>query len=106
MGGFNCPKIKIRLEAEISQGDLVVIANRLIVPDIVNGILASDLASVPIRNEMEVIIEILGIECIDVRTSPCQRSEIGSFMALRSKHSILSWWVRLPSDCYRVKAGR
>ena len=66
MGALVCPDIDIRLEAEISRGDLAVLEGRLIVPDTVNGVLASDLASVPVRNESQKNIEIMGIECVDV----------------------------------------
>ena len=66
MGALVCPDIDIRLEAEIGRGDLAVLEERLIVSDTVNGVLASDLASVPVRNESQKNIEIMGIECVDV----------------------------------------
>ena len=66
MGGLVCPEIDIKLEAEISRCNLAVLEERLLVPDIVNGILASELASVPVRNESQENIKITGVECVDV----------------------------------------
>lgn len=66
MGGLVYPEIDIRLEAEISRANLAVLEEKLIAPDRVNGMLASDLASVPVRNESQEIIRIMGIECVDV----------------------------------------
>ncbi|KAL8791360.1 MAG: hypothetical protein Q9195_005898 [Heterodermia aff. obscurata] len=65
MGGLVYPDIDIRLEAAISRGSLAVLEEKLIVPDIVNGILASHLASIPVRNESQTNINIMGIECVD-----------------------------------------
>lgn len=70
MGGLGCPEIYIRLEAEISRGSLIILQDNPIVPDVVDGVLASDLASVTVRNETDKIADIEGIECIDVRINP------------------------------------
>ena len=67
MGGLGCPEIYIRLEAEISKGSLIIVQDNPIVPDVVDGVLASDLASVTVRNETDKIADIEGVECIDVR---------------------------------------
>ena len=66
MGAQVCADIDIRLEAEISRDSLAVLEGSIIVPDTVNGMLASDLASVPVRNESQKDIKIIGIECVDV----------------------------------------
>ena len=69
MGGLGSPEIYIRLEAEISKGSLIIVQDSHIVPDVVDGVLASDLASVTVRNETDKIVDIDGIDCIDVRIS-------------------------------------
>lgn len=78
MGGLLCPEIDIRLEAEISPGNLAVLEERLIVPDTVNGMLASDLASVPVRNDSQRNVRIIGIECLDVCIFLIQESDMSS----------------------------
>ena len=67
MGAVVCPDIDIRLEAEVSCCNLAIHEEGLIVPDRVNGMLASNLGSVPVRNESPKHIKIMGIECVDVR---------------------------------------
>lgn len=78
MGGLLCPEIGIRLEAEISPGNLAVLEERLIVPDTVNGMLASDLASVPVRNDSQRNVRIMGIECVNVCIFLIQESDMSS----------------------------
>ena len=66
MGGLGCPKLAIRLEAQLSNGGLTVEEQGLVAPDMVNNRLASDLASVTVRNGTEDWICVLGIESVEV----------------------------------------
>ena len=61
MGGIGEPKITIRLKAEITNPGLAVIASQLLVPDVVNGLLAGSFASVPVRNDGHDVIDIVGV---------------------------------------------
>ena len=65
MGGIGKPIIKIRLEAQKSGGGLSF-ASKPVVPDIVDGRLASKLASVSVRNEERLWIDVWGIQSVDV----------------------------------------
>lgn len=65
MGGIGKPIIEIRLEAQKSGGGLSF-AGKPVVPDIVDGRLASKLASVSVRNEERLWIDVWGIESGDV----------------------------------------
>lgn len=67
MGGVGEPKISISLEAQISTLCLAVMGEKLLVPDMVGGKLASSLASVPVRNDSKEWIEIGCITSMDVR---------------------------------------
>ena len=69
MGGVGEPQITIMLEAEISTRSLAVMDDKLLVPDMVGGRLASTLGSVPVCNESEDWINIYFIQSYDV--SPC-----------------------------------
>lgn len=61
MGGIGEPKVSIEMRAEGTKGGLAIIAHQLLVSDVVNGRLASPFASVPVRNESENLVEILGV---------------------------------------------
>ena len=67
-GGFGCPKIDVVLQALLSGDDLGIDEDRIILPDVVDNALASDLASLVVRNESKQWIHVLGIESMDVRT--------------------------------------
>ena len=67
MGGFVEPTIPIRLSVEGTEGGLVAASHRLLVPDIVDGRLASPFASVPLRNESEDTIELSDVKSSTVR---------------------------------------
>ena len=67
MGGIGGPRISIKLEAEISDGTLVIAEQKLLVSDMVNGTLANPFASVPVRNEGQDWVDILTIESLTVR---------------------------------------
>jgi len=66
MGGVGEPNISISLEAQISTRRLTVICEQLLVPDMIGSKLASDLASVPVRNDSKDWIEIKCIISMDV----------------------------------------
>ena len=68
MGGMGEPLIEVKLKAVLSIGDLAIVEEKLIAPDVINGKLAGRLASVPVRNEYHGWINIVGIETLDVRT--------------------------------------
>ena len=61
MGGVGEPKISIKLKAEGSGGSLALIPSKAILPDIINGVLASPFASIPVRNEGQNAVKILEI---------------------------------------------
>ena len=68
MGGVGKPEIVVGLEAQISALHLAIRVEKLLVPDMVGGRLASDLASIPVSNEGQEWIEIWNIMPTDVRT--------------------------------------
>lgn len=61
MGGIEEPETLIKLKAESSNGRLVLVGQKIIIPDLVNGFLASPFALVPVRNEGRNAIDILDI---------------------------------------------
>lgn len=61
MGGIGEPKTSITLKAETSNGSLVLIRQKALIPDVVNGVFATPFASVPVRNEGRKAIDILDI---------------------------------------------
>ncbi|MCJ1399159.1 hypothetical protein MMC11_002361 [Xylographa trunciseda] len=63
MGGMTPPLIHSKIKAEFSTEQLVVLSDKIILPEMVDGVLASHLGSVPIRNDGDDWIEILGLEC-------------------------------------------
>ena len=69
MGGVGEPEVSIKLMAECSHGGLAVLAQKLLISDVVSGALASPFASVPVRNEGTEWIEILDITTKDVSTA-------------------------------------
>ena len=73
MGGVGKPEIVVQLEAQISALHLAIKVEKLLVPDMVRGRLASDLASVPVSNEGEEWIEIWDIMSTGVRTHHVHR---------------------------------
>lgn len=93
MGGTGEPNIQVRIEAHVSQGGLTVVEDKLLFPDIVDGKLASILASVPIRNEGSRWIHVLSIESVDVRMFAAQ--EAGRLL-------ILTWRTFSLFHCSRM----
>ena len=67
MGGVGDPNIQARVEVQVASGGLNVVEDKYIFPDIVDGKLPSNLASVPVRNHGSNPIHILGLESVDVR---------------------------------------
>lgn len=65
MGGVGEPKLCVRMEAQKAHGGLVVVGD-LLLPDMVDGKLASHVASVTIRNEENEWIELWDIQTVDV----------------------------------------
>ena len=74
MGGVGKPEIVARFEAQISAFPLAITIEKLLVPDMVGGFLASNRASVPVRNEGQEWIEIWDILSTDVCIRHTQRS--------------------------------
>ena len=66
MGGFGIPSAEIKLKAQVSDGGLAILEEKLLLPEIVNSRLASSLASVPLRNEAQEWIDVLSIDSSDV----------------------------------------
>lgn len=66
MGGVGDPSIHIKLEAQKSDGGLTS-TGELTLPDIFAGKLASQLASISVRNEEQEWIDIQDIKSVDVR---------------------------------------
>jgi hypothetical protein len=62
MGGVGMPQISVKARAEISTTALVVLNEKLLLPEIVDRKLVSHVGSVPVRNEGQEWIDILGIE--------------------------------------------
>lgn len=60
------PIIELELRCERSKGHLTLDADKLLVADIVDGVLASPFASVPVRNETQTWIDVRSIESIEV----------------------------------------
>ena len=67
MGGSDCPKIEVGLKAQLSEGDLIIPKEKMILPDIIDSTLANDLASLVACNVTEEWIDVLDIESLDVR---------------------------------------
>ena len=61
MGGVGEPKISIKLKAESSNGSLALLEHKALMPDIINGVLASSFASVPVCNQGRKAIDILDV---------------------------------------------
>lgn len=67
MGGIGDPTVQARIEVEVASGGLTVVEGKCIFPDMVDGMLPSNLASIPVRNIGSTWISILGLESADVR---------------------------------------
>ncbi|MCJ1477293.1 hypothetical protein MMC13_005964 [Lambiella insularis] len=81
MGGVGIPKlqIKIRVELSTSLGSLAVMRDKVVLPDMVGNRLVSRLGSIPIRNDNEEWIEILGLESPEgARVSTCSALKGGA----------------------------
>ena len=73
MGGDAKPEVGVKLRAQISQGGIAILEEKLLLPEIVEGKLASHFASLPIRNEYCSWVEVLKIESLDVGLSRLQQ---------------------------------
>ncbi|KZF20652.1 alpha/beta-hydrolase [Xylona heveae TC161] len=71
MGGISNPTMTLILDAEISAGDLAVVADHLLAPDVVDDKLSSHLVSVTLRNESPYW---LTVQCVESMTSSLQIS--------------------------------
>ncbi len=74
MGGLEKATIQVRIEAYISQSLLTVVKDKSVIPDIIDGKLGSNLASVPVRNEGSSWVHIVGLESADVRILDAQEA--------------------------------
>ena len=74
MGAIGLPTVDIVLQAEISIESLVIVADDLVLPEMVGGRLPSDIASVPLRNQAQEWIRVLTIDSTDV----CLRKNPGT----------------------------
>lgn len=73
-GGIGNPIVNMTLRVELSRGGLAVMGSKLLLPEMVEGRLVSNLGSVPVRNEEQDWIEVLAIESLEVydSTRHCQ----------------------------------
>jgi predicted esterase len=66
MGAGEGPSISVRLSAQICMDFVKVVENSALVPDVVNGKLASPYGSVIVRNECDNWISVIGIQTRNV----------------------------------------
>ena len=66
MGGVGEPKIEVSIRCEISNGGIAILKEKLLLPEVVNGVLASNLGSLPLRNEHHDWIEVVAVASVDV----------------------------------------
>lgn len=64
MGGIGEPKASIYLKAGASKDGLVIVRENLLIPEIVDNMLASSYASIPVRNEGETWLNIWKVESV------------------------------------------
>lgn len=69
MGGLGEPTIQVDLEFRTVSGDLEVAREEILTADVVDGSLASPLASIALRNNGHDAIEIIEVAAADVRRS-------------------------------------
>lgn len=72
MGGVGKPVTRVRIRVEASILGLIVIERSALLPEIVNGRLSSDLASLSVRNEGSKWINVLAVESTNVCTPRLQ----------------------------------
>lgn len=65
------PLVKIELHAETSKDGLAADAGKLLIADIVDGMLSSPYASIPVRNETQSWINVTSIESVEVAFDLC-----------------------------------
>ena len=70
MGGIGEPKVGVTIRCEISNGGVAILKEKLLLPEVVNGVLSSNLGSLPLRNEHQSWIEVLTVASVDVGTIP------------------------------------
>ena len=68
MGGASGSEVQVQLKSQITVGGVKIAEDKLILPEFVDGKLASQLASVPTRNEDQRWVEVVGIRSVDVCT--------------------------------------
>lgn len=69
MGGVSEPSINIKLDAKLASGSLELANDGILMADVVNETLASEWASVTVRNSGSQDIEVVDIECSNEWTS-------------------------------------
>ncbi len=65
MGGQGDPEVEALLHVQRSRCSLAVDGEKLLVSDVVDGLLASNLACVPIRNESTKWLDIWGVSSVE-----------------------------------------
>ncbi|MCJ1244306.1 hypothetical protein MMC30_001504, partial [Trapelia coarctata] len=65
MGGIGAPLVSLGLRAEFSSGGLAVVEEKILLPEMIGGKLVNNVGSVPVRNEGQEWIDILGVESVD-----------------------------------------
>ena len=83
MGGIGEPSLCVRMEAQKANGGVVVVGD-LLLPDLVDGKLASHVGSVMIRSEENEWIEVWDIQSIDVSIEGFSNS----WLSLNSSQSV------------------
>lgn len=83
MGGIGEPSLCVRMEAQKANGGVVVVGD-LLLPDLVDGKLASHVGSVTIRSEENEWIEVWDIQSIDVSIEGFSNS----WLSLNSSQSV------------------
>ena len=66
MGGVGKPTMTIDLRAEYTNGGLTVMREKLLVPDVIDGVLASSFASLPVCNNGKESIDVWSITSMAV----------------------------------------
>ena len=87
MGGIGEPKVTVELKAEIANGGLAIVEQKLLISDVVNESLASPFASVPVRNEGLGWVSITKIESLTVCSGAI--CSCGSPLILLRRHLVL-----------------
>ncbi|KAL8831473.1 MAG: hypothetical protein Q9191_000845 [Dirinaria sp. TL-2023a] len=86
-GANDEPTIELELRCERSKSHLTLDADKMLVADIVDGVLASSFASVPVRNEFQTWIDVRSIQSIKVASHELVSYEL-AHLTVRDPHKI------------------